>query len=118
RDSERALAAFDRARKLADKTEQIHLGLGLAHRTAGDLAKSREELERALEINPHFEPAALQLAETLVAQEAFPAAIALLSRFTKTTTAPAPLGNRIAEIHVSNRQFDEAAATYETLLAD
>lgn len=115
---EAALASFERARKLEAKPEAAHLALGIAYREAGDLAKSREELDAALKGKPGWSAAQVQMAETLVAMDRIADAMALYTQAAQDPVGRTGIRNRMAEVYAAHKQYENAIQVYESLRKD
>jgi tetratricopeptide (TPR) repeat protein len=64
---EEALAAIDRALELGYRNARFHFHAGMISHALGDEERTRRELTTALEINPHFNPLEVDVAEATLA---------------------------------------------------
>lgn len=62
-----ALTAIEQAMELGTPDARFHFHAGMIHLALGDEDLAREELETALEINPHFDPLDALVAESTLA---------------------------------------------------
>ena len=118
RATDRALVEFARAGKLETQPGAAQLALGIAYRDAGNLAKSREELENALRARPDWSAAEFQMAETLVASGRVAEAMDYYAQAARDPAAAAGVRNRMAEVYSKGARYDDALRLYESLRKD
>ncbi len=93
-----------------------HYVKALADRRAGDLAEARQALERAVQIDPTFTRARLELAEVLDEAEDFPAAAAAFRELLRSNPDDVSLHFRLAVVARKAGLVDEAISEYQTAL--
>lgn len=91
-----------------------HYVKALADRRAGDLPEARQALERAVQIDPTFTRARIELAEVLVESEDFSAAAAAYRELSRATPGDVSLHFRLAVTARKAGLVDEAISEYQT----
>lgn len=91
-----------------------HYVKALADRRAGDLPEARQALERAVQIDPTFKRARIELAEVLEESEDFPAAAAAYRELSRATPGDVSFHFRLAVTARKAGLIDEAISEYQT----
>jgi tetratricopeptide (TPR) repeat protein len=91
-----------------------HYVKALADRRAGDLAEARQALERAVQIDPTFTRARLELAEVLEEAEDFQASAAAYRDLARSSPNDVSLHFRLAVTARKAGLIDEAISEYQT----
>jgi tetratricopeptide (TPR) repeat protein len=86
----------------------------LADRRAGDLAEARQALERAVQIDPTFTRARLELADVLEEAEDFQASAAAYRDLARSSPNDVSLHFRLAVTARKAGLIDEAISEYQT----
>ncbi|MFZ9886301.1 MAG: tetratricopeptide repeat protein [Myxococcota bacterium] len=128
KDYNRAEAHLSRLAAAEVKYADVYNMLGVIHHDAGRFQLARQSFERALEINPAYTEASLNLAVTCNDMGEYEAAQAVYGRAIQTSTRPgarldsfvlgklANLHADIAEVYAAAAAFSEAAAEYRRAL--
>jgi tetratricopeptide (TPR) repeat protein len=90
-----------------------HYVKALADRRAGDLVEARQALERAVEIDPTFTRARLELADVLEEAEDFQAAAAAYRELSRSSPSDVSLHFRLAVTARKAGLVDEAISEYQ-----
>jgi tetratricopeptide (TPR) repeat protein len=90
-----------------------HYVKALADRRGGDLAAARQALERAIQIDPTFARARLELAEVLEESEDFPAAAAAYRELSRSSPNDTSLHFQLAVAARKAGLIDEAVSEYQ-----
>lgn len=91
-----------------------HYVKALADRRAGDLAEARQALERAVQIDPTFTRARLELADVLEEAEDFQASAAAYRELSRSSPNDVSLHFRLAVAARKAGLIDEAISEYQT----
>jgi tetratricopeptide (TPR) repeat protein len=96
----------------------ILLASGIAYRDAGQAEKSRQCLEKALQLHPDWQAARFQLAETLVSLKMLPEALETYKAALTEAPDPVWVRNRMAEACSGNGSSDQAIGIYQSLVGE
>ena len=115
-DTAGALGVLERLTVKDRQLPETHLALATARAANKDNAGALAELDRALALRPHYEPAALMAAD-LRAQENPEAAIASLRAYVQTAPASIDARLALARLYLASERVDEAQQQFEALRA-
>jgi tetratricopeptide (TPR) repeat protein len=117
--SERAVELLEKCADTPGTTrEGILLASGIAYRDAGQAEKSRECLDKALQLKPDWQAARFQLAETLVALKRLPDALETYKESIAGAPDPVWIRIRMAESCAGNGCSDQAIGIYQSLIGE
>lgn len=96
---------------------EAHFAMGLAAANAGDAMRAQVEFEKALQLRPDWEAAALSRAQ-LQARLSSASAIASLSEFTERYPNATDARLTLARLLITDKQYDAARKQFDKLLSD
>jgi tetratricopeptide (TPR) repeat protein len=96
---------------------EAHFAMGQAAVNTDDLMRAQSEFEKALQLRPDWEPAALARAQ-LQARQSSPTAIASLSEFIERYPNARDARLALARLLISEKKYDAARKQFDRLLKD
>ena len=96
---------------------EAHFAMGQAAANAGDAMRAQVEFEKALQLRPDWEAAALSRAQ-LPARLSSASAIASLSEFTERYPKATDARLALARLLITDKQYDAARKQFDKLLSD
>lgn len=108
---------IDRLSAPYEKLPEAHFAMSQAAATAGDNQRALNEIEKALQLRPDWEAAALVRAQ-LQARSSPPTAINSLSGFVSRNPGAGDARLTLARLLISEKQYAEARAHFDRLIKD
>lgn len=116
-DKKAVQSLIDRVAAPYDSLPEAHFAMAQAASNAGDDLRALSETEKALQLRPDWEAAALARSQ-LQARHSAPTAIASLNDFVSRNPDARDARLTLARLQISNKQYDEARQHFDRLIKD
>tara|TARA_B100000809_G_scaffold108281_1_gene106766 strand:+ start:186 stop:2393 length:2208 start_codon:yes stop_codon:yes gene_type:complete len=117
RQSNAALFAFEQATALAPHLADALSAAGAVVMSSGDLERARHLFERALQADPEYLPARINLGLLEIGASRYAVGISLLEAVVDDAVNPGPLWQALASAYQATGQLDKARAALKTARA-
>jgi len=117
RQSNAALFAFEQATALAPHLADALSAAGAVVMPSGDLERARHLFERALQADPEYLPARINLGLLEIGASRYAVGISLLEAVVDDAVNPGPLWQALASAYQATGQLDKARAALKTARA-